>query len=217
MTSVAGMGRRSPRPEERGKAAERTREKILDAAMAEFGAKGYAGARTAGIAARAGVNQQLISYYFGGKQGVLDELRRRWQEMRASIAPDGTPFADAVAAYLDVTLDRPDWARLAVWQALGDCPFADAEDRQRFVEVQRAAMAAAVERIRARQQAGEVTAAVDPAFVLLVLHAVIFAPVALPQFVRDAFGGDPLSPSAREWLHDQLVGLLGAAGDKGGA
>jgi hypothetical protein len=40
--------RRAPRPEERGKAAEQTRERILEAAVAEFGAKGYAGARTAG-------------------------------------------------------------------------------------------------------------------------------------------------------------------------
>jgi AcrR family transcriptional regulator len=36
--------------------------------------------RTADIATRAGVNPQLISYYFDGKQGLLDELRRRWQQ-----------------------------------------------------------------------------------------------------------------------------------------
>src|SRR5882757_2725457 len=108
----AMSARRAPRPEDRGSAAEQTRERILDAAMAEFGAKGYSGARTAGIAARAGVNQQLISYYFGGKQGLLDELRNQWA---------------ASAAYLDATLDRPDWARLVVWQALGDNPGANDE------------------------------------------------------------------------------------------
>ena len=39
--------------------------------IAEFSAKGFAGARVSEIAARAGVNQQLIAYYFDGKQGLL--------------------------------------------------------------------------------------------------------------------------------------------------
>ncbi|MGF7235915.1 MAG: TetR family transcriptional regulator [Frankia sp.] len=205
--------RRAPRPEERGKTAEQTRERILEAAMAEFGAKGYSGARTAGIAARAGVNQQLISYYFGGKQGLLEELRRRWQQVEASIVAPGASFDDSVAAYLDATLDRPDWARLVVWQALGDCPFAEAEDQERFAEIQRSKMAKAVEKVRQRQRAGEVTGEIDPEFALLVAYAVIFAPIAMPQFVRDIFGSDPLSPATRERLYRQLIKLLATAGD----
>jgi len=205
--------RRAPRPEERGKAAEQTRERILEAAVAELGAKGYAGARTAGIAARAGVNQQLISYYFGGKQGLLEELRRRWQQVEASIVAPDASFEESVAAYLDATLDRPDWARLVVWQALGDCPFAEVEDRERFEEVQRSGMAKAVEKIRLRQRAGEVTEEIDPGFALLVAYAVIFSPITMPQFVRDLLGGDPLSPAIRHRLHSQLIKLLGTAGD----
>src|SRR4051794_35524225 len=117
--------RRSPAPEERGRAADRTRERILQAAVEEFGAKGYSGARTAGIAARAGVNQQLISYYFGGKRGLINELRRRWAGAQAAVTPPGATYAESVAAHLDATLDRPDWARLVIWQALGDGPPAD--------------------------------------------------------------------------------------------
>ncbi|WP_204058385.1 TetR/AcrR family transcriptional regulator [Microbispora corallina] len=112
--------RRAPEREERGRAAERTCERILRAAVAEFGAKGYSGARTAGIAARAGVNQQLISYYFGGKRGLLDELRRRWAAEQAAVTAPGATYVESVAAHLDATLDRPDWARLVIWQALGD-------------------------------------------------------------------------------------------------
>jgi AcrR family transcriptional regulator len=205
--------RRAPRPEERGQTAERTRERILEAAVAEFGAKGYAGARTAGIAARAGVNQQLISYYFDGKQGLLAELRRRWQEIESSVVAPDASFDESVAAYLDTTLDRPDWARLVVWQALGDCPFTDAEDGERFAGIQRARMAAAVEKIRLRQLAGEVTEEVDAGFALLVAYAVIFSPITMPQFVRDILGDDPLSPAVRQRLHRQLIKLLGGAGD----
>ncbi|MEU1393454.1 MULTISPECIES: NAD(P)H-binding protein [unclassified Nonomuraea] len=75
MPSSEGSG-----PDERAQAASGTRERILAASVAEFGAKGYSGARTAGITARAGVNQQLISYYFGGKQGLLVALLTDDQE-----------------------------------------------------------------------------------------------------------------------------------------
>ncbi|WP_230984533.1 TetR/AcrR family transcriptional regulator [Microbispora oryzae] len=196
------------RSNERGQAAEGTRERILAAAVAEFGAKGYSGARTAGIAVRAGVNQQLISYYFGGKQGLLDELRRRWQEVQAEIVPPGASFAESLGAYLDATLDRPDWAGLVVWQALGDCPYADAEEGKRQAGRQREAMAAAVDEARRRQVDGEIRAGLDPAFALLAAYAIIFAPVTMPQFVRDILGSDPLSSETRQVLRTQLIKLL---------
>jgi TetR/AcrR family transcriptional regulator len=205
--------RRAPDPEQRVIRSERAREKILQAAEAEFGARGYSGARTANIAARAGVNSQLISYYFDGKQGLLDELRRRWQQTAASVVPPDALFADVVRAWLDATLDRPDWARLVVWQALGDCPFARAEDQERFSQAQQSARARAAERMRQRQQAGEVTGQVSPEFALLVMHAVILAPVTMPQFVRDVLGQDPLSHAARQQLSSQLIRLLGGAGN----
>jgi TetR/AcrR family transcriptional regulator len=205
--------RRAADPEERDIRAERAREKILQAAVAEFGARGYAGARTADIAARAGVNSQLISYYFDGKQGLLDELRRRWQQTAASVAPPDAPFAEVVRAWLDATLDRPDWARLVVWQALGDCPFSRAEDQERFTQAQQSATAQAAELMRLRRRAGEVTGEVSPEFALLVTYAVIFAPVTMPQFVRDILGEDPLSGAARQQLSSELARLLGGAGN----
>ncbi len=44
---------------------------ILSAAREEFGQHGFAGARVDRIARRAGVNKQLIFYYFGSKQGLF--------------------------------------------------------------------------------------------------------------------------------------------------
>jgi AcrR family transcriptional regulator len=177
--------------------------RILQAAVEEFGAKGYAGARTAAIAARAGVNQQLISYYFGGKKGLLDELRRRWASVEATMAPD-VPFKESFAAYLDATLDGPDWARLAIWQALGD----HSGDPDEITAAWHARMPACVERIRARQEAGEITGEVDPEFVLLLTHALAFAPIALPHMVESLFGADPLGPERRQGWVDQLTKLL---------
>lgn len=44
--------------------------RLLAAALEEFGAHGRAGARTDQIARRAGVNKQLIHYYYRTKQGL---------------------------------------------------------------------------------------------------------------------------------------------------
>ena len=199
-TQKAGS-RRAPAVED--ETARQTRERILHAALAEFGAKGFAGARTAVIGARAGVNPQLISYYFGGKQGLLDELRRRWSEADAARDVPEASFEESVKRHLDATLDEPDWARLLVWQALGDDP-AGADPAQ----VQRDRLRPAVARVRRRQRAGELTSTVDPEFILLLAYAVAFAPVAMPQVVGGLFGMDPLSPAYRRKCLRQLLILV---------
>ena len=52
------------------------RERILSAAEAEFAGSGFDGARVARIAARAGVNKQLIFHYFGSKGGLFEAVTR---------------------------------------------------------------------------------------------------------------------------------------------
>jgi len=192
--------------------AEQTRERILAAAVEEFGAKGYSGARTAGIAARAGVNQQLISYHFGGKQGLLDELRRRWSDEQGARSPAGTTFADSVGSYLDLVLDRPAWSRLVLWQALGDDPSDD-----EAAEARRERTAHGVDSVRSRQDQGEITADVDAEFVLLLSYLLAFAPIALPDHVRGILGVDPLGPEYREKVLAQLTKLLDPERESGAA
>lgn len=68
---------------------------ILSAARQEFGQRGYAGGRVDRIARRAGVNKQLIFYYFGSKaelfQAVVEssarELAREVEDGKASGGP----------------------------------------------------------------------------------------------------------------------------------
>src|SRR3954451_14174885 len=49
----------------------RAREQILDAARRRFGAHGFAGATLRAIAADAGVDVALVSYYFGSKRDLF--------------------------------------------------------------------------------------------------------------------------------------------------
>ncbi len=50
------------------------RERILAAAALVFARKGYGASGIREIAQEAGVNISMISYYFGGKEGVLKEI-----------------------------------------------------------------------------------------------------------------------------------------------
>jgi len=62
---------------------ERTREEILQAAIAEFSDKGLGGARVDVIARRAGANKRMIYHYFRSKEALfLAVLERTYDDIR---------------------------------------------------------------------------------------------------------------------------------------
>ena len=74
--------RATQKPQRRDPAA--TRKKLLTAARREFAQNGLAGARVDEIAARAGVNKQLVYHYFGDKDALyLAVLEWVYEEIRA--------------------------------------------------------------------------------------------------------------------------------------
>ncbi|MET9627628.1 TetR family transcriptional regulator [Lentzea sp. NPDC006480] len=190
--------RRSPSSSERKRDPERTRARILEAAAAEFGAKGYAATRTTDIAARAGVNKQLISYYFGGKEGLYKELATAWHTEGTTMASTEQPLAEVIKAFVMTTAHNRDQGRLWAWANLsGDTPTVDAE----FLRGQ-------VEFFRTRQQSGEIPADLDPSLLLLVLMAAAAAPLTLEQTARQLTGENPATPEFAEKYADQLALLV---------
>ena len=81
-----GMASRSSAVVEiRSRDADRTREEILRAAMAEFAGHGFGGARMGAIAERSGVDKKLIYYYFAGKDELfLAVLEQTYADIRAA-------------------------------------------------------------------------------------------------------------------------------------
>src|SRR5258708_2256860 len=115
---------------------ERTREKILAAALAEFSARGFAGARVDAIAGRARVNKRMLYYCFGAKQDLYREILRRKIAERAEWL-EATPddFAGMLAhIYLSGGTDI-EFVRLMEWEAIdsgGKKCIAHAQRRARF-------------------------------------------------------------------------------------
>ena len=71
----------------------------------------------ADIARRAGVNKQLINYYFGSKEGLYLALQRAWLEREDR--PTDLPLADLVVRYLFDALADPRSLRLLLWRRPG--------------------------------------------------------------------------------------------------
>jgi len=57
---------------QRDKAA--SKQKLMEAGLHVFSERGYEGATTRAIAQQAGLNEQLLTRYFGGKAGLLAEI-----------------------------------------------------------------------------------------------------------------------------------------------
>jgi TetR/AcrR family transcriptional regulator len=193
-SSTGKAPRRAPLAGERQRDAERSRAALLAAALDEFAERGFAGARVADIAQRAGLNKQLINYYFGGKEGLYLALQQAWLDREQGFADPGLSLADLVVRYLEDALQDPRPMRLLLWRGFSDASAPESEhDRQPDVD-----------RIRARQHTGEVAADLDPAAVLLAGMGMVAAPLIMPHVARELFGVDPSSPEFAPRYAEQL-------------
>lgn len=196
--SRATRQHRAPAPDERQRDAERSRQRLLAAALDEFSEHGYSGARVSSIAARASVNPQLITYYFGGKLGLYEAISHRWLEQEADIAHGGASLAEVTMGYLRAALDDPRMARLFLWDGLTGGT--SDEEREDLSDLKR------------RQAEGEIASDLDPGMFQIALMGAILAPVALPQVVRRVTGLDPTSPGFKNAYAEQLGRIVGKLG-----
>lgn len=174
----------------------------MQAAVVEFSAHGLQGSRVSDIAARAGVNKQLISYYFGGKEGLYEAISDQWRHDEQGFAQPGLPLPALAAEYARRTVQAPDLARLVIREGLDGPPgpaTSEAAQRERFRGM--------LTDLQQRQRAGELAADLDPAAVGLAMFAMCAAPVSFPHLAR-AVGLDPAAPGVAEQYAAQITRMI---------
>lgn len=177
--------RRAPAPDQRQVDAGRTRAALLDAALEEFAAKGFAGARVRDIAQRAGVSKDLVAYHFGGKDGLYLAVQQAWLRREDGFADPALPVSELLGRYLHDALTDPRPMRLLAWRGLAGPDEAPPDGTPGTEDLSGT---------RDRQQRGELPAEIDPAVLRLVLLAVVAAPVVFPGHARKLFGTAPGDP-----------------------
>ncbi len=89
----------------RSEASEERRAVIIAAAVRVLAREGITETTTRKIAAEAGANQAMISYYFGGKDellyAVLQEMMRRTGEIARASLPTPQRFGEALAGAVE--------------------------------------------------------------------------------------------------------------------
>ena len=88
--------------------AAATRQRILDAARAEFAAKGLAGARVDEIAARAGANKRMLYAHFGSKEDlwlvVLEDAYAAKRAEERALDVEALPPVEAMRRLVEFNL-----------------------------------------------------------------------------------------------------------------
>lgn len=176
---------------------QRSRERILAAALTEFAAKGFSGARVEAIARRAGLNKQLISHHFGGKLGLYRSvMNRRRTRGGGEISVDPEPMPDGLAFFHELATGDPEWIRVLLWETLEQgrplepgatdevLPAVDLDQRaERYRE--------RVAWLRSEQEAGRLPADLDPRLLFLSLVGAALYPVLLPSVAALVCDEDP--------------------------
>ena len=101
----AATAAKAPRKNAVKRDPEKTQARILEAATAEFAAKGYSGARTEQIAKRAKSNIRMLYHYHGGKDAlytrVLEDVLARLREQELQLDFSNATPLDGILQLFD--------------------------------------------------------------------------------------------------------------------
>lgn len=174
---------------------EATKRRILDAAVAEFAARGLDGTTIERIAGVAGVNKERIYNYFGGKRDLFAHVLRDELVKVAQAVPVESFATEDVGEYAgrvyDYHLEHPELERLLRWEGLAfDAENPDDEQRLALYRDKTAA-------VEAGQRAGSVTEEIDADHMIFLILSLAGWWSSVPQVARMLTGSDTDAERAR--------------------
>ncbi len=217
---------RKPKKQTRNPAL--TQKRILDAAEAEFAAKGFDGARLGSIARDAGVQQALIHHHFKGKAGLYREVIDRalsamttegWdilaRTVRSVSSRGGTQLGEndlrpLVSAFVEL-LQRFFTTHSAMLAIVQSEARYDGENNVALdlVRVRVKPVAdATVAYLEALREAGEIRKDVDPQKLCTAAISMIAFPLLEASFLSAVWPLDPRSKKYLEGTRDDIVEML---------
>ncbi len=177
---TGGASRRVGRPV-RDEAAEDVRRRLVGVARALFATRGFGEVGIREIAREAGVTPGMISYYFGGKQGlyeamlgsVFEELLTRVRELSAAPPAEGGALEGLIRLYAATIAGQP-WVPALL---LREIITGDSEVRARFVERFASRVATLLPQlVQAEIGSGELRADLDPRLAVLSIFGMCVFP-----------------------------------------
>ncbi|MFC4604790.1 TetR family transcriptional regulator [Rhodococcus kronopolitis] len=153
-----------------------TKQRILDAAVAEFGAYGLAGARIDRIASAAKASKERLYAYFGDKVALFHAvLDTNFAEAMERLSFDGADLPDQAVALFDDMLAKPDIQRMMIWgQLQGE------SIRMRELAESHPSWERRIGAIRRAQSDGIVDARWDPAELVTMMFGIVFGWLVAP-------------------------------------
>lgn len=206
---------------------ERTREKILREATAEFAARGYDGARVDSIATRCRLSKNMLYHYFGSKEGlfiaVLEDmyemLRKRQRDFAVRAADPVKAMRQLIAHTFSALLEHPEVIALLNSENLHHGRHIRRSRRIRdlydpLVDTIR-------EALRRGVAGGVFRPSVDPVTLYLSLSSLAYHYLSNQYTLKAAFGIDFTSAERRRaWLNhitEMVLAYCAAETEAGGA
>lgn len=191
------------------------RDRLVEAALAEFGAKGFDGASTRAIAERADAHQPQINYHFASKEALwsaaVDHLFALLdlELAEVDVDPEGPPdvlaerFAEVVHRFVRFAAAHPELNRIIVHEAT------EPGDRLDWmVEQHVRPRYEALRDVWRRLRAHGVAADLDEDLVHYVLVGAASLPFVSRYEARALLGRDPVDPALVRRHADGIVRML---------
>ncbi len=201
--------------------ADRTREKILRAAMSEFAAHGFGGARMEKVAERSDVDKKLIYYYFAGKDelflAVLEQTYADIREAERELHLETSDPIEAIRALVAFTwsyyLAHPEFMALLNSENMHRAGHLKRSARIRQVNSPLIDVLADV--LVRGERSGELRRGIDPMQLYISIAGLAYFYLSNNHTLSAIFGLELMTPAAHDarlaHMCDVILGYVAAA------
>ncbi|HYD50472.1 MAG TPA: TetR/AcrR family transcriptional regulator [Terriglobales bacterium] len=192
-------------------APQSTKARILATAEEVFALRGFAGASTREIAAKAGVNISSLHYHWASKEtlylAVFQDIYERIVAAVREVVPAAQATADsraaveaAMATLFDFFADRPSMAKLLVRRLL--------EDEEGPADIEREVLVPAWQQFAEWLRGGAPAAAIDAPLFMLTIHNVLMLFLLDSRHYASLLGGSVHQPEVRARVRRYIIDLV---------